>query len=125
MIVEFKSIIKRDGLDDEVIKFDAPVTLSSRENFSTWEFQDPTRGIMNLIEANEEQVFIFAGTQTIVLKLKDKISNSYHQEGMPGPIYFDSFLNEINHENDNLEIKYTLWQNKEIIGEYIMTLKVK
>lgn len=125
MIIEFKSIIKRDGADDEIIKFNSSVTIKKRENFLTWEFQDPTRGIMNLIEANEEKVNIFAGAQTIELKLKDKITNHYHQEGMPMPIVFESFLNDIQISENNLEIQYTLWQNGNIIGDYNMSLKIK
>lgn len=125
MIVEFKSIIKRDGAQDEIIKFDAPVNLGERQGYKSWEFKEPTRGIMNLIEANDNNVNIFAGAQTIQLKLKDKITNSYFQEGMPVPITFDSFLDEVTQEDNNLSIKYSLWQNGASIGEYNMTLKIK
>jgi len=35
MNVEFKSIIRRDGAEDETIKFVAPVNLSTRQGFQT------------------------------------------------------------------------------------------
>ena len=125
MIVEFQSIIKRDGHEDEMIKFTAPIKIIQKDNISSWEFKEPSRGIMNLIEVQEDMVNIFAGAQTIMLKLKNKIQNNYQQPGMPMPIIFDSFLNGIQIEKNDLEIKYTLWQNKNIIGDYHMTLKIK
>jgi len=63
---------------------------------------------MNLIEANEDKATIFAGAQTIELQLKTKVQNSYQQPGMPVPVYFESFLNEITIDDDNLELKYSL-----------------
>jgi len=63
---------------------------------------------MNLIEAKDNMVTIFAGAQTIQLKLQERVSNSYQQQGMPAPVYFESFLEEMTIEGNDLSVRYTL-----------------
>lgn len=76
MKIKFKSTGSKDG-ENNVIEFDALVSIDKYEQFDTYEFLEPSQNIMNRIEVSQNEVNIIAGMNTIQLTLNEKVPNLY------------------------------------------------
>ena len=122
MKITFKSIAKNNDKENK-IEFDAPVKISNENNMRVFEFEEPSHKVMNRIEFSEKKVNIFAGPSTINLELNKKIFNSYQTPN--GLISFESFLQNIEIKENNVNIKYYLSQNDKKFGDFDIKLIIK
>ncbi len=122
MKITFKSIAKNNDKENK-IEFDAPVKISNENNMRVFEFEEPSHKVMNRIEFSEKKVNIFAGPSTINLELNKKIFNSYQTPN--GLISFESFLQNIEIKQNNVNIKYYLSQNDKKFGDFDIKLIIK
>lgn len=122
MIIEFKSKILQNN-QPNFIEFKAPVVVSSRDDFTVFEFADPKSKIMNMIEVSQDKVNIFAGTMSINLELQEFITTEY--QTTHGNVYFVSFLKSLHQSEGKIDFAYSLMTSeKTLLGEYEISLAI-
>lgn len=120
MNITFTSEIKHGGDKQDKIEFTSPVTTRYENGFRIFEFLEPSNNIMNWIEVAETMVNIITGPATINLMLESDLNVEYPTPA--GLIYFTSRMHEIKIEEKEVNFRYSLFQGKNEIGEYKITL---
>ncbi|VEU70283.1 hypothetical protein [Mycoplasmopsis glycophila] len=67
MKINFKSTIHQNG-EQQVIEFSSPVEITKEGNFTVFSFTEPNSDVHNRIEVSEQEINIFAGSTTVLLK---------------------------------------------------------
>lgn len=110
------------GDNKNKIEFTAPVKIGKRDDFTTYEFQEPSAGEHNLIEVKDDYVFIFAKDNTIELSLGEKVDIYYTVQGME--MTFQTQLHFVEIKENNVHFAYTIEQNENPVGNFDITLKL-
>lgn len=122
MTVTFKSRVEGQGDNENRIEFTAPVVITERNGMTSYEFKEPSNGIMNNIEVAENNVNIFAGPSTISMEKGLKILNEYMTP--QGTFTFDAELNELNIKENHIQFNYNLSQIGKEFGTFFIELKI-
>ncbi len=122
MNITFTSLITVEGKENK-IEFTSPVTISNENGMDIFEFVEPSNDIMNRIEVTPMLVNIFAGPNTINLKLQEKVQVQY--DTPQGPLFLDSEMHRIEISKSLIEFDYDLYAAGKIIGKYSITLNIQ
>ncbi len=123
MNVTFTAIMTGKDKDDKM-EFTAPVKVSKIDNFTTYEFTDPSTKVTNLIEVSDKVVNIFAGPVTYNFKLNETVQNRI--EMSPGIQILNTYLFDLDRESGYVNFKYKMHFNDgNEIGTYNIILKIQ
>lgn len=136
MKIKFLSVAKPVNSDELITDFNASVEKDDDFGFEAYTFIEPSQGISNRIEFNENEINIFAGATTLNLIKNQWVLNVFNVQASPNsPVsnfdiwtYLIDFDIIRNQTEDIIEFKYILSGKKEDldskIGDYKITLTI-
>lgn len=136
MKIKFLSVAKPVNSDELITDFNASVEKDDDFGFEAYTFIEPSQGISNRIEFNENEINIFAGATTLNLIKNQWVLNVFNVQSSPtSPVsnfdiwtYLTDFDIIRNQSEDIIEFKYILSGKKEDldskIGDYKITLTI-
>lgn len=136
MKIKFLSVAKPVNYDELITDFNASVEKDDDFGFEAYTFIEPSQGISNRIEFNENEINIFAGATTLNLIKNQWVLNVFNVQSSPtSPVsnfdiwtYLTDFDIIRNQSEDIIEFKYILSGKKEDldskIGDYKITLTI-
>lgn len=136
MKIKFLSVAKPVNSDELITDFSTSVEKDDDFGFEAYTFIEPSQGISNRIEFNENEINIFAGATTLNLIKNQWVLNVFNVQASPNsPVSnFDiwTYLTDFDiirkQNEDIIEFKYILSGKKEDldskIGDYKITLTI-
>ncbi|QDY88747.1 hypothetical protein [Mycoplasma anserisalpingitidis] len=136
MKIKFLSVAKPVNSDELITDFSTSVEKDDDFGFEAYTFIEPSQGISNRIEFNENEINIFAGATTLNLIKNQWVLNVFNVQASPNsPVsnfdiwtYLTDFDIIRNQSEDIIEFKYILSGKKEDldskIGDYKITLTI-
>ncbi|AWX70107.1 hypothetical protein DP067_01885 [Mycoplasmopsis anatis] len=136
MKIKFLSVAQPVNSDELVTNFTASVEKDNDFGYEAYTFVEPSQGVSNRIEFNENEINIFAGATTLKLRMNEWILNVFNIQATPNsPVSnFDiwTYLTDFNVSRDNqidvIEFKYILTTKQEDldskVGDYKITLTI-
>ncbi|MGY5139390.1 hypothetical protein ACUZ9N_01515 [Mycoplasmopsis gallinarum] len=132
MKIRFKSVADHSvDTEKNIIEFEAEsefeiftdTTSEKPIEYLTYQFLEPSKGIANRIEINENQINIFAGDTTLVLKRNEKTANSYIAVNNQKFVLI-SLLHNVEICNNKQTFEYELFSaNETLIGKFEISIE--